>query len=164
MIRMWRYERFNLKDLGSALTLATALVIGLALPQDVAAQSSERLRPLVVGNDRGGLLRTRIFEIRELRQTGRPVRIEGQVCYSTCTMYLGLPQTCVLPGTMFGFHGPSSYGFPLNEQIFERASQMISDHYPSFLQQWYMDEARHQIWGVQRVTGAEMIRLGVASC
>ena len=153
----------RLRSVSSMIALTVLVVLGAATDQAMA-QTSEQLAPLVVGNDRGGLLRTRIYEIRALRETGQAVRIEGRICYSTCTMYLGLPQTCVSPQTMFGFHGPSSYGIPLESEVFDHASKLIKDHYPKPLQQWYMDEARHQIWGVQRVTGAEIIRLGATPC
>lgn len=146
-----------------ALRLAM-LAASVAAPQVALAQTNISSSPLVVGNDRGGDLRERIYEIRALRQTGQQVRIQGSICYSTCTMYLGLPQTCVSPDTTFGFHGPSSYGIPLGPEMFDHASKLIRDHYPKPLQQWYMDRARHQIWGVHRVSGREMIRLGVAPC
>lgn len=140
------------------------LAITLMAPQAVTAQTNISSAPLVVGNDRGGDLRERIYEIRALRQTGQPVQIQGRICYSTCTMYLGLPQTCVSPTTTFGFHGPSSYGLPLAPAVFDRASELIRDHYPQQLQKWYMESARHQIWSLHRISGTEIIRMGVAAC
>ena len=142
------------------LSLSAIGMLGLSAPALADAQSV----PLVVDNDRGGSLRARIAEIRALRDSGQPVRIMGRICYSTCTMYLGLPQTCVSPQTTFGFHGPSSYGRPLDPAVFQRASELIRDHYPVPLRQWYMDTARHRISGLYRVSGAEMIRLGVSPC
>ena len=49
--------------------------------------------PLVVLNDRGGLLKTRLRQIKSLRAQGRPIEIRGGICYSTCTMLMGLPNT-----------------------------------------------------------------------
>jgi hypothetical protein len=71
------------------------------------------LKPYVVRNDRGGVVRDRLRELNQLRASGRPVEIRGNVCFSTCTMLLGLPQTCVDPDTVFGFHGPSRRGPPM---------------------------------------------------
>ena len=123
-----------------------------------------QLSPMVIRNDRGGLLRDRISELHRLNRSGQAVRIEGRICYSTCTMYLGLPQTCVSPDTTFGFHGPSSYGRQLNPAIFERASQIISENYPPALRQWYMETGRYKIRSMYRISGAEIIALGVRQC
>lgn len=144
--------------------LAAAGAVVMSLGLQASAQAEPSGSALVVNNDRGGSLRERIYEIRTLRESARPVQILGQICYSTCTMYLGLPQTCVSPRTTFGFHGPSSYGRSLEPAVFERASELIRDHYPTALRQWYMDEARHSLWGLHRVSGAEIIRLGVRAC
>ena len=120
--------------------------------------------PLVVLNDRGGLLKTRLRQIKSLRAQGRPIEIRGGICYSTCTMLMGLPNTCISPKTVFGFHGPSSYGRTLDQATFERASPVIASHYPVPLQAWYMSEARYTINGVRRVRGDTIIDMGVASC
>jgi len=150
------------KGLVQTLAVST-LVLGMS-SSDVQAQQSTALSPVVIGNDRGGRLRDRLRQINEIRRTGQPVQVVGNICYSTCTMFLGLPQTCVSPNTVFGFHGPSSWGRPLEPAVFERASEIISDHYPEPLRVWYMQEARHTIWSLHRVRGSEMIRLGVAAC
>ena len=141
-------------------SLAIALPLGAAQAQDASSSRSH-----IVHNDRGGLLRSRIAEIRTLQQTGQQIRISGRVCQSTCTMFLGLEQTCISPETEFGFHGPSSFGLPLSRPVFEQASQIIADHYPAPLKRWYMEEARHSLWGMHRITGEQMITWGISrSC
>ncbi|MGJ8543886.1 MAG: hypothetical protein ACSHWZ_00480 [Sulfitobacter sp.] len=120
--------------------------------------------PLIIGNDRGGLLVERLREVAVLRESNRPVRIMGAVCYSTCTLYLGLPQTCISAKTLFGFHGPSSFGRPLQPVVFERASLAIASHYPPALKHWYITKARFKIASVQKVDGAQIIRMGVPAC
>lgn len=147
----------------SGMVLVIALMAILVAAKS-SAQQSMPSPSLEIGNDRGGSLRVRLLEIRELRRTGTPVRITGKICYSTCTMFLGLPQTCVSPNTVFGFHGPSSYGRTLPPDVFDQASRLIVENYPEPLQQWYWDTARHDIWGLSRLSGAEMIRIGVAAC
>lgn len=131
-----------------------------------SAQANEGSRrpALEIHNDRGGSLRERISQIQQIRAQSQPVRVVGRICYSTCTMFLGLPQTCVSPDTIFGFHGPSSYGRPLDQDIFDHASRLIADHYPEVLRDWYMDTARHSIIRLHRIRGEELIRLGVAAC
>ena len=161
------------KHLGGALRRWAVLVFCTALAtgtifwgpavraETEAARSSE---PLIVRNDRGGLLQKRLRELNRLHRTGQPVRIEGGICYSTCTMFLGLPQTCVSPDTTFGFHGPSSYGRPLDPALFERASQLIAQNYPPALQRWYMDTGRYKTRTLYRIRGEQIIALGIEAC
>lgn len=136
------------------------------LPLHVHAQTQvvSQMAPLVVRNDRGGLLRDRLRQIGELRQQGRPVEIRGAVCFSTCTMFLGLPGTCISPRTTFGFHGPSSYGRTLAPDAFNRASRIIASYYPEPLKSWYMDEGRFKIRSINRIKGKQIIDMGVPAC
>jgi len=122
------------------------------------------VRTKTVRNDRGGLLIERLRELRELRRSQRPVRVVGNLCYSTCTLFLGLPNTCVSPDTVFGFHGPSSYGRPLKPDTFERASSIIANHYPAPLKNWYMEKGRKRLNGMYYIRGANIIAMGVPSC
>lgn len=150
----------------AAMVLAAGLTPTGASAQahpDIAPVVAEA-QPLVIKNDRGGLLRTRMKQLAVLRRESRPVEIRGRVCFSTCTMFLGLPETCVSPNTTFGFHGPSSYGRRLDHATFERASEIIASHYPPVLKNWYMKKGRHRIWALYRVSGSNLIALGVPSC
>lgn len=145
--------------------VALIVMIGLLLsPSWATAQVYSQLKPLVIRNDRGGLLDTRLRQLHTLRESGRPVMITGRVCYSTCTMLIGLPQTCVSPKTTFGFHGPSSYGRRLSPDRFEWASNVIAHYYPPALKQWYLAEGRHKIIGLHRISGAQLIAMGVKQC
>jgi len=139
------------------------LAIGIAAIGADAGQAQQS-QAYVVGNDRGGLLLDRIENIRQLRATGQPIQIQGRVCFSTCTMYLGLPQTCVSPQTTFGFHGPSSFGRALDAATFSHASSVIANHYPAPLREWYMREGRHEIRALYRFSGADIIKMGVKQC
>lgn len=148
-------------------SLGVLFAIGALSATTATAQSNQKISApnfVEISNDRGGLLRDRLIELQLLRQTGRQVRITGNICYSTCTMFLGLPQTCVSPQTTFGFHGPSSYGRPLEPAIFEEASQIMASHYPDVLKTWYMETGRHEIVDIYRFKGADIIRMGVSSC
>lgn len=145
--------------------LAIAMGLG-AVPQGAQAQTqiSYEQESFVVRNDRGGLLRERLREIRQLRQNRTPVEIRGAVCFSTCTMFLGLPNTCISPDTTFGFHGPSSYGRALDPATFNRASEVIASYYPAPLQRWYMDEGRFKIRSITRIKGSNIIDMGIRAC
>lgn len=142
-----------------------ALVVAMAsIGAATTSIQAQQSQAYVVGNDRGGLLLDRIENIRQLRATGQPVHIQGRICYSTCTMYLGLEQTCISPQTTFGFHGPSSYGRALDADLFRRTSSAIARHYPEPLREWYMREGRHEIRSIYRFSGAEIIKMGVKQC
>lgn len=152
-----RFSRLSKIGYCAAIALTLFPAASLADPTSTRA-------PIVIGNDRGGDLRDRIRQISEIRESGQAVQVVGDVCYSTCTMFLGLPQTCVASDTIFGFHGPSSYGRPLPQDVFEQASQIIVDHYPAGLKTWFMEEARFELRRLYRIPGSEMIRIGVAAC
>ncbi|MEM6308581.1 MAG: hypothetical protein AAF754_00920 [Pseudomonadota bacterium] len=119
---------------------------------------------MIIGDDRGGLLTDRLHQMRRLLIRSQPVEIRGDVCFSTCTMLLGLPNVCVSPKTAFGFHGPSRSGQALDGDTFETASQIIAGFYPVPLRAWYLSTARHQIQGVALRSGQELIAMGVKTC
>ena len=144
-----------------------AMASFVAIPAtSVAAQTNDALQttPLVTTNDRGGLLRDRLRQLVVLRQQDRTVQIRGRICLSTCTLLISLPNTCVSPSTTFGFHGPSSYGRPLDPETFNRASEIIADHYPPALRNWYMETGRFRINTMYRISGKTLINLGVRAC
>ncbi len=88
-------------------TLSVAAIVGLMASPMLAQTEASTMSPLVIKNDRGGYIMDRLREIRNLRRSGQAVEIRGRVCFSTCTMLLDLPQTCVSPQTTFGFHAPT---------------------------------------------------------
>lgn len=119
--------------------------------------------PLMVHSDMGGDVGLRANRIAAMRSNRQSVRILGPSCYSACTMYLSLPGSCISRNTQFGFHRPSYYGAALSPSQFEYWSKVIAAHYPAPLQSWYLSEGRYSL-GLQMISGAELIRLGVAEC
>lgn len=160
--RMWNVTGW--RALGRVSRIAMVFGLALTVATEAAAQSQSDTGSLVIGNDRGGSIRDRLIRIRDLRMTGQAVRIEGDICYSSCTLLIGLPQTCVAPGTTFGFHGPSYSGRPMSNADFEHTSQVMASYYPPSIRSWFLQEARYDIRSVQRVSGAELIRHGVKAC
>lgn len=140
----------------SLCLLASATVAPAAVPMQ------DRATPYVVVNDYGGSVQARLVQIRELRRSGRPIEIRGSVCYSSCTMLLGLGNTCVEPGTMFGFHAPSRSGTPLPRPVFEQVSRLIAASYPEQLRGWYLDEARYADSGLRVMRGSDLIDRRIA--
>ena len=139
-------------------------VAGLALSVGAATADTGRGEVYVVKNDRGGVVGTRAAEIRRLKRKGKRVEIRGSICLSSCTMFLGAGNVCVSPETRFRFHSPSYYGRPLSRENFDYWSGVIAAHYPVPLRRWFMREGRHRHNGYFTISGAEIIRLGVAQC
>ncbi|MBT0958243.1 hypothetical protein IV417_12670 [Alphaproteobacteria bacterium KMM 3653] len=147
--------------LAKAMTFLACGLCAVAAPDRADAQ---QFRPHVIMNDRGGLLENRLRELGHLRDTHAQVEIRGSICYSTCTMYLGLPDVCVSQKTKFGFHGPTSFGRKLTPVLFENASRMIAAHYPEPLRRWYLEEGRYRTKNLYYIRGRELIQMGVKSC
>ncbi|MDC0660368.1 hypothetical protein N6L27_20375 [Leisingera sp. SS27] len=144
-----------------AARAAAACGLALMLLQPSAAAARQTY---VVGSDRGGYLHDRLIELSNLQKHGVRVEIRGKVCYSTCTMFLGLPGACVDPATTFGFHGPSRGGRRLTQEKFDYFSRVMAQYYPAPLQSWFMAEGRNRISGVHKIKGSEIIRMGVPAC
>lgn len=147
----------------AAYVLRIGILAGLAMVPSLPAQAVPGGSPIVVRDDRGGLLGVRSDLIRQYRSAGQRVELRG-TCLSACTMYLALPDICVASGARFGFHGPSDHGRRLSDAEFEHWSQLMARHYNAPLQAWYLAEARYRISGYYELTGAELIRLGYPSC
>lgn len=137
-----------------------ALLVMLAVLAPVLGQAQT---VKVVTNDRGGLLGQRAEEIRTLARTGQRVELRGQ-CLSACTMYLKLPNACVAPDAVFGFHGPSWYGQPLPADQFEAFSNLMARHYREPLRSWFMNTARYRTKSYYQLSGRQLIEMGYAAC
>lgn len=153
------------------LVVLGALAGGLgvaASSADARVMETTRHLPLkgivVIGDDPGGYIDTRLEQIRRLRQTNQPVQIRGSYCNSTCTMFIGLPNTCVEPDTEFGFHGPSYSGQRMPRAEFDHWSRIMASHYPAQVADWFMQTARKRIRGLHTLRGDKLIRMGVARC
>lgn len=114
----------------------------------------------IIDKDYGGKLYARIESMEGM--VG--VEIRGE-CYSACTLYLGLPETCVHKDAKLGFHGPKSpFGIPLPEDVFERDTRVIASYYPPKIRKWFMEKARYEIYGLKVISGRKAIRMGARPC
>ena len=116
-----------------------------------------------IRNDMGGSVERRMAELDRLRYRGDQVRIVG-TCISSCTLYLGLPNTCVSPGARLGFHGPRGRAFPITRQEFDRVSMLMARQYPPQIRAWFWQEARLRVDGYYLLSGEEAIRMGARAC
>jgi hypothetical protein len=115
----------------------------------------------LVENDMGGLIYDRITSINMFEaDKNTRVEIKGE-CISACTLYITLERVCTYPNTIFGFHGPSNFGTPLEKNEFEYWSMVMVYYYPMALRHWFMNFARHKIVGYYEKTGSELISMGV---
>ena len=118
----------------------------------------------IIGDDRGGYIGARALEVAELNTNGARIELRGQVCLSSCTLYLGVEDVCVSPDTTFGFHGPSRNGRPLPGAQFDHWSNVMAQHYQPALQAWFMSDARHKTTGYSRISGRQLIEIGYDAC
>jgi hypothetical protein len=120
---------------------------------------------MIVNDDRGGSIMKRDNEVKDLQDRGVLVRIQGRVCLSSCTMYLGVKNVCVSPKTIFGFHGPSRNSKVINQASFDYFSKVMAKDYPPAISKWFMEKARYKIaTDYYRISGQELIRHGIAPC
>lgn len=150
-----------LKQRGRA-ALPHALVMALALVAGgVPRTHAEEIH--VVTHDTGGSVIARWHEVTNLRVEGTEVRIEGP-CMSSCTMYLGLPNTCVSPSASFGFHGPRS-GTTGRSLADTSAARLMASHYPPVLRNWFLREGQYlQGNHVVTLSGHQLIAMGIRRC
>ncbi|MFD2175823.1 hypothetical protein [Rhodobacter lacus] len=144
------------------LACGAAPVMPVAQAQAQTAAVSYAASRIVVRGDLGGDVGARANKIRAMAAAGQSVAIQG-TCYSACTMYLGLPGSCVNSKSRLGFHRPSYFGLSLSPAKFEFWSQVIAAHYPPPLRRWYLREGRYSA-SLLMVTGAQLIDLGVPEC
>ncbi|OZA19545.1 MAG: hypothetical protein B7Y02_00650 [Rhodobacterales bacterium 17-64-5] len=141
--------------------IAVAVFGSMAITDD--AVMAQTTNAIVVRSDGGGFLGQRSDEIKYLRATGQRVELIG-TCISACTMYLSLPNACVSPTAVFGFHGPSGDGQSLSPEEFEHWSEVMARNYREPLRSWYLSTARYEISGYYKLTGAQLINMGYQSC
>nr|WP_319247771.1 hypothetical protein [uncultured Celeribacter sp.] len=145
-------------------TVALALWLAPALAAPTGSAVSPHVTPYVVRDDFGGSVKKRMRQIRELNAANRPIEIRGNVCMSSCTMFLGARQVCVDPKTTFVFHGPFRYFSRLSPREFEFWSVTIASYYPKPIHDWYLREGRHKVLRVFEMTGKEVMRHGIPAC
>ncbi|MCA0044264.1 hypothetical protein [Celeribacter litoreus] len=147
-------------------------LVSLSIWTTVATSGAYAARPktqapgatIIVRGDSGGGVRARYNEIQEINRLKQRVEIRSGACLSSCTMYLAVENMCVSPRAVFGFHGPYRLGPKLSETEFEEWSRFIAAHYPLNIRVWYLDKARHSVFSMSRLSGTELIRLGVPKC
>lgn len=143
-----------------------AAIASLAMCMIITPAPSFAAKPpqdatLVIEDNAGGLVRQRQLEIQDLKKSRTQVRLQGEYCISTCTMYLHLPAACVDPDTKFGFHAPSFFGIPGSGAKYV---PIMVAYYPGGLKEWYMQNAAHRTLSWISLTGQELTQFGIKLC
>lgn len=149
--------------------LTTAIVAALGFWAVIGQPAYARIigpPQILVTHDLGGPVEERMRRIERMRARGEAVAIPYGRCISACTLYLGLPDTCVGPSAEFGFHGPSAgtAGLGLPPDEFYRISGAMAQFYPAPVREWFLTTARYTKLTYLRVSGAQLIELGVKQC
>lgn len=150
-------KRFALKTLLATIKTACAVLAVTAHSQMAVAMD--------VTNDMGGSIQERLEQVQRLTAQGTPVRIVG-TCVSACTLYLGVPTSCVFPNARLGFHGPSTrlQGIPLPREEYERVSYQMAAEYPEPLRSWFLSDARRYTSTYILISGSDAIAMGARAC
>jgi hypothetical protein len=152
--------------LGFRTLLLAVSIFGYVAPTTAALAFVRSPFQILVVDDLGGAVEERMRQVDRMRAQGQGAAIPYGRCISACTLYLGLPDTCVGRSAVFGFHGPSArtrgLGLPLGE--FDRVSHAMANYYPEPVRSWYLSTARHIIGTYYQVSGAQLISMGFREC
>lgn len=115
---------------------AAAVASGVLFSWIAGAESA--VAEIRIRNDLGGLISGHMREFALIRDSGRPVVIDGP-CYSACTLVLGMiPQErlCVTPRARLGFHAAWAYG-PDGRRVASReGTASLWSNYPPPVRRW----------------------------
>ncbi len=116
---------------------------------------------ITVRDDTGGYISSYTRTVAGLPKTTQ-IRIAGD-CRSACTLFLGHPGVCALPGARFIFHGPSRNGVPLSPEAFEATSREMARYYPEPLKSEFMSSYRYLIAKHKQKTirGTSLVDAGI---
>lgn len=158
-----KYAARRVLPLGRVMAAVTVALMLCAQPSHAWVSAPKRI---LVTHDLGGPIAERMRRIERMRARGEGVAIPHGRCISACTLFLGLPATCVGKNAEFGFHGPSAAtgGLGLSPQEFEQVSTAMAQYYPSAIRHWFLSNARFQTLTYFSISGADLIAAGVTEC
>lgn len=120
---------------------------------------------IIITYNMGGPIAEQVVLVNQLRASGTTVIIDGK-CASACTMFLGVPRSCVTPGARLGFHGPSTQyaGISLPPADFDYWSGIMASNYPPKIRTQFMHNWRYATTHITWLTGAQASMMGVRLC
>ena len=128
---------------------------------------SRRMRgaKVIVGNHPGGYLYGTIADVEDINTLSLPVRITGDFCVSSCTLFLGADDVCISRTTRFGFHKPGNYvGLgQISSKVAWRATYRVAEYFNPSLSAWWLRTGSKSS-SLKYLTGLELIRMGYNEC
>ncbi len=120
-------------EVGVALAL-----IGCAVLARAAPATAPTIKPIVIGDDSGGVVGTYINWYERIAASGVPVMLTGE-CDSACTLVLHLPtsQVCATPFATLGFHFAT---YPNGKLAIRISHEMARSFYPPAVRDWYLKQ------------------------
>jgi len=112
----------------------------LALVVALGAASTSMAQARTITSDVGGSIKRFQQQFKIAAQQNQPFRIKG-TCLSACTIFLGLPNVCVYPNAVLGFHG--AWPKVANAAQQRRADMVMGQYLPSVLKELYDTKWRH---------------------
>lgn len=137
-----------------ALVLSGCVEPQLQTPVSQSRPAAATQRPLVITEDRGGNVLAAIARRNQLEASGRPVEIRGY-CASACTLLTTLPNACLGPKAVIGFHAPR---LPNTQVIPPVVDQMMANYYRNGILRRWNAEWKHEL-KMTRISAREYVAL-----
>lgn len=136
--------------------IAACLTLMLALAACTApgAQARSPNAPVVIANNKGGNVVRAIQYRQQLEMSGQPVEIRGY-CRSACTIYITLPNACLAPDAVVGFHAPR---IPHTQIIPPLVDEMMARFYRNGILAKWNNEWKHSL-SMHKITAREYVAL-----
>lgn len=141
-----------------SLFVSTLVALSLLSPVQASSPVPEMRPPTSLTVDPGGSITERMRTIELLRENNAKVVIEG-LCISACTMLLSLPNACMKPYTIFGFHS-ASQGFEMSSF----GNAILKRFYPPKILDWVMEKKALESLDLTPMDDVEANSLGVPYC
>ncbi|MFD1882226.1 hypothetical protein [Paracoccus pacificus] len=135
------------------IALVLALVAAAPAPAQKYAPGTGP-NPIIIRNNAGGNVMEMVRYRQNLARSGRPVQFRGY-CDSACTILTTLPNSCLGPGAMIGFHAPR---IPHTKIIPPLVDEIMGNFYRNGIRQKWFSTWRHQL-KIQRIDAKTYARL-----
>ena len=124
----------------TALVLAFLLASTVPTPADEPRPVDPLDAELVIVHDNNGGIAADFLKLRdEWTLAGAEVQISGY-CASACTLFLGVPDVCVEPGTRLMFHAPFFWPMEGVKVYNTFVTLAFMTEYPPAIQQWIVSK------------------------
>ena len=113
--------------------------------------------------DFGGGIIERMQVVELLEKANVAVEISG-ICLSACTLYLGLPNVCVEPKTVLGFHSAYFTNEEGQPVLSDFGNTVLMEYYPPNIRKWVTEKKALSSVEMKYMGAEEAWKLGVKRC